>query len=99
MDNPLHYRGFWDCAEDTVCECVLDYSFLVSCPLEVLKITGDYYGSLEELIQMKCMLEKLSCLEHVEVHSRATGESKLKLLSDLQKLRRASSKCKFDVVS
>lgn len=94
----MHYRSYYDCAEDYVCKCVSDYSFLWSCPLEVLKIT-EYDGSFEELIQMKHFLEKLSCLELVEVHSEATGKRKLKLIADLQRLPRASSKCKFEVVS
>ncbi|CAD5326546.1 unnamed protein product [Arabidopsis thaliana] len=79
-------------------DCVSEYSFLVSCPLEVLKIT-EYYGSFRELMQMKHFLEKLSCLEPVKVHSQATGERKLKLIADLPRLPRASSKCNFEVVS
>ncbi|CAE6080578.1 unnamed protein product [Arabidopsis arenosa] len=98
IDGPLHYESYYRCAGDIVCECVSEYSFLVSCPLEVLKIT-EYYGCFRELMQMKHFLEKLSFLELVEVHSQATGERKLKLIADLQRLPRASSKCKFEVVS
>ncbi|XP_020880953.1 F-box/LRR-repeat protein At3g62440 isoform X2 [Arabidopsis lyrata subsp. lyrata] len=94
----LHYESYYRCAGDIVCECVAEYSFLVSCPLEVLKIT-EYYGCFRELMQMKHFLEKLLCLELVEIHSQATGERKLKLIADLQRLPRASSKCKFEVVS
>ncbi|KAL9295854.1 F-box/LRR-repeat protein [Arabidopsis thaliana] len=98
IDGPLHYESYYRCAGDIFCECVSEYSFLVSCPLEVLKIT-EYYGSFRELMHMKHFLEKLSCLELVEVHSQATGERKLKLIADLERLPRASSKCKFEVVS
>ncbi|ESQ43828.1 hypothetical protein EUTSA_v10006436mg, partial [Eutrema salsugineum] len=62
IDGRLHYRSFYYCPESTVCLCVSEYAFLLKCPLEILKIT-EYYGSLEELIQMKYILGKLSCLE------------------------------------
>ncbi|CAA7039657.1 unnamed protein product [Microthlaspi erraticum] len=86
INGPLHYKGVYYCEEDALCECVSDYSFLLSCPLEVLKIT-EYYGCLEELIQMKYILDKLSCLELVEVCSQATAnrtnrEKKKKLSLD-----------------
>ncbi|VVB06622.1 unnamed protein product [Arabis nemorensis] len=89
----LHFRKF-----NSLCHCVSEYSFLVSCPLEVLKIT-EYSGNPEELRQMEYILGKLSCLELVQVHfPMATGGKKAKLESDLQRLPRASSKCKFNVV-
>ncbi|EOA26003.1 hypothetical protein CARUB_v10019406mg [Capsella rubella] len=98
INGPLHNKNFYYCEEDSVCECVSEYSFFLSCPLEVVEI-NDYYGSPVELIQMKHFLEKLSCLKLVKVHSQATGKYKVKLIGDLQRLSRASSQCKFEIVS
>ncbi|KAL1226398.1 F-box/LRR-repeat protein [Cardamine amara subsp. amara] len=96
INGPLHYyRGIFVGPE--VCPCLWEYSFLMLCPLEVLIITV-YKGCPEELIQMKLILEKLSYLKEVKVHSPATGERKLKLIADLEKLPRASSMCEFKVV-
>ncbi|VVB06620.1 unnamed protein product [Arabis nemorensis] len=89
----LHFRKF-----NSLCHCLSEFSFLDSCPLEVLKIT-EYFGNQQELRQMEYILGKLSCLELVQIHfPMATGEKKAKLEYKLQKLPRASSKCKFNVV-
>ncbi|KAF3582813.1 hypothetical protein DY000_02033737 [Brassica cretica] len=74
-----------------------EYSCLLSCPVEVLKI-NEYYGSVNELEQMKHFLGKLPCLGLVEVCARATSsEAKLQIMADLLMIPRASSKCKIQV--
>ncbi|KAJ0255144.1 F-box domain-containing protein [Hirschfeldia incana] len=95
IEDSLHYGYHRD--EEVVCECVSGYSFLLSCPVEVLKI-NDYDGSDEELEQMKHFLGKLSCLELVEVRAKAaSSDVKLKITVDLLMLPRASTKCKVKV--
>lgn len=82
---------------ELVCQCASDYSFLLSCPLEVLKIT-EYDGTIVELEQMKHFLETLSCLELVVVHAQASNsDKKLQVMADLLMIPRASSKCKIQV--
>ncbi|KAL0741730.1 hypothetical protein Bca4012_083243 [Brassica carinata] len=94
IEGSLHYR-FGEGV--LVCECVSEYSFLLSCPVEVLKI-NKYNGYVNELEQMKHFLGKLSCLELVEVRAQATSsEEKLQIMADLLMLPRASSKCKIQV--
>ncbi|CAN6839275.1 unnamed protein product [Brassica oleracea] len=74
-----------------------EYSCLLSCPVEVLKI-NEYNGSVNELEQMKYFLGKLPCLELVEVCAQATSsEAKLQIMADLLMIPRASSKCKVQV--
>lgn len=82
---------------ELVCECVSEYSFLLSCSVEVLKINS-YDGAINDLEQMKHFLGKLSCLELVEVRAQAaSSEAKLKIMADLLMLPRASTDCKIHV--
>ncbi|XP_019082884.1 PREDICTED: F-box protein At3g62430-like [Camelina sativa] len=93
----LHYT--YDSYRDskTVCECLEDYSFLLTCPVEILKISH-FNGYIGEMVQVKHVLEKLQCLVLLEVHVQATSdEKKLQILDDLLMLPRASSKCKVEV--
>ncbi|KAL9832870.1 F-box/LRR-repeat protein [Arabidopsis thaliana] len=88
IDGPLHYN---EDRPKSVCHCLSGYSFLLSCPLEVLQIT-DYSGTPGEVEQLKHFLEKLSGLKLVKLHSLTRfGSDKKKLLM----LPRASSKCKI----
>ncbi|CAD5326225.1 unnamed protein product [Arabidopsis thaliana] len=90
IDGPLHYN---EDRPKSVCHCLSGYSFLLSCPLEVLQIT-DYSGTPGEVEQLKHFLEKLSGLKLVKLHSLTRfGSDKKKLLM----LPRASSKCKIKV--
>ncbi|XP_023639085.1 F-box/LRR-repeat protein At3g58980 [Capsella rubella] len=90
ISGPLHYN---EERPESVCECLSGYSFLLSCPLEVLEIT-DYCGTTGEVEQLKYFVEKLSCLKLVKLHSRKRhGGDRKKLLM----LPRASSKCKINV--
>ncbi|KFK35038.1 hypothetical protein AALP_AA5G226000 [Arabis alpina] len=92
INNFLHYPRQGD---RLVCQCVSDYSFLLSCPVKILEITK-YRGTRGELEQMKHFLEKLLCLERVVVHAWVRGEAKMKLEADFQMLPKASSKCKIE---
>ncbi|ESQ46932.1 hypothetical protein EUTSA_v10027779mg [Eutrema salsugineum] len=95
IPDRLHYgRGRRE--EVLVCQCVSEYSFLLSCPVEVLKI-NKYDGSIQELEQIKHFLGKLPCLELVEVHAQVSVDKKLQVTTDLLMLPRASSKCKIQV--
>ncbi|CAH8269106.1 unnamed protein product [Arabidopsis lyrata] len=90
IDGPLHYD---EDRPKSVCDCLSGYSFLLSCPLEVLQITN-YSGTTGEVEQLKHFLEKLSCLRLVKLHCpKRHGGDKKKLLM----LPRASSKCKIKV--
>ncbi|XP_019101750.1 PREDICTED: F-box protein At3g62430-like [Camelina sativa] len=81
----------------SVCECLEDYAFLLTCPIEILKIT-QFKGYIEEMVQLKRVLEKLQCLVLLEVHVKVSSdEEKLQILADLLMLPRASSKCKVEV--
>ncbi|KAG5373627.1 hypothetical protein IGI04_043057 [Brassica rapa subsp. trilocularis] len=74
-----------------------EYSCLLSCPVEVLKI-NEYYGSVNELEQTKHFLGKLPCLELVVVCARETSsEAKLQIMAELLMIPRASSKCKIQL--
>ncbi|KAL0725105.1 hypothetical protein Bca4012_039704 [Brassica carinata] len=95
IEDSLHYE--YHSTDEVICQCVSGYSFLLSCPVEVLKINC-YDGSVEELEQMKHFLGKLSCLELVEVRAKAaSSDAKLKIMADLLMLPRASTKCKVKV--
>ncbi|KAL0815831.1 hypothetical protein Bca101_072275 [Brassica carinata] len=63
--GPLHYN---EEQPESVCNCLLGYSFLLSCPTKVLQIT-DYRGTIGEVDQLKHFIEKLSCLKLVKLHS------------------------------
>ncbi|KAF3522976.1 hypothetical protein F2Q69_00048619 [Brassica cretica] len=95
IEDSLHYEYFR--TDEVVCECVSRYSFLLSCPVEVLKINC-YDGSVNVLEQMEHFLGKLSCLELVEVRAKAaSSDAKLKIMADLLMIPRASTKCKVKV--
>ncbi|CAF2057949.1 unnamed protein product [Brassica oleracea var. botrytis] len=95
IEDSLHYEYFR--TDEVVCECVSGYSFLLSCPVEVLKINC-YDGSVNVLGQMEHFLGKLSCLELVEVRAKAaSSDAKLKIMADLLMIPRASTKCKVKV--
>ncbi|KAF3518035.1 hypothetical protein DY000_02061004 [Brassica cretica] len=95
IEDSLHYEYFR--TDEVVCECVSGYSFLLSCPVEVLKINC-YDGSVNVLEQMEHFLGKLSCLELVEVRAKAaSSDAKLKIMADLLMIPRASTKCKVKV--
>ncbi|KAJ0237248.1 F-box domain-containing protein [Hirschfeldia incana] len=91
IKGTLHYDRY-----DSVCRCVSGYSFLLSCPVKVVKIT-EYGGTADELIQLKHILEKLSRLELLEVSIRGTDDMKFQKAKDLLMLPRASSKCQIKV--
>jgi len=91
----LHYHGYGD--ENSVCECLDGYSFLLSCPIEILKIT-EFGGEIEEMEQVEYVLENLLCLVLLEIHVKTKKiDRKLQILADLLMLPRASSKCKVQV--
>ncbi|CAA0388072.1 unnamed protein product [Arabidopsis thaliana] len=91
----LHYHGYGD--ENSVCECLDGYSFLLSCPIEILKIT-EFGGEIKEMEQVEYVLENLLCLVLLEIHVKTKKiDRKLQILADLLMLPRASSKCKVQV--
>ncbi|KAL0805205.1 hypothetical protein Bca101_097696 [Brassica carinata] len=95
IEDSLHYEYFR--TDEVVCECVSGYSFLLSCPVEVLKINC-YDGSVNMLEQMEHFLGKLSCLDLVEVRAKAaSSDAKLKIMADLLMIPRASTKGKVKV--
>lgn len=65
-DDSSGYVGEDDDDDYLVCECVSEYSFLLSCHMKFLEITK-YSITKGELEQMKHFVEKLSCLELVKV--------------------------------
>ncbi|XP_010468953.1 PREDICTED: F-box protein At3g62430 [Camelina sativa] len=88
----LHYRNLI-----SVCECLKEYSFLLTCPIEILKITH-FNGYIREMVQLKRVLEKLQFLVLLDVHVKVSSdEEKLQILADLLMVPRASSKCKVQV--
>ncbi|KAL1226159.1 putative F-box/LRR-repeat protein [Cardamine amara subsp. amara] len=94
INGTLHYDR-WDL--EYVCQCVVGYSFLLTCRIEVLKITR-FQGAIREMVQIEHVLEKLPCLKLLELHVQARGEyKKRKIIEDLGMLPRASSKCKVEV--
>ncbi|KAJ0237280.1 F-box domain-containing protein [Hirschfeldia incana] len=97
IKGPLHGPWPYD-PSDLVCDCVSGYSFLLTCPVKVVKIT-DYGGTTGELIQLKHILEKLSRLELLEVHIRGTDDMKFQKAKDLLMLPRASTKCQIKVIN
>ncbi|CAD5326545.1 unnamed protein product [Arabidopsis thaliana] len=96
--DDLHYTFYQDYLDlNSVCKCLEGYSFLLSCPLENLKIT-QFGGEIEEMVQIKHVLENLKCLVLLELQVDETrDEEKLHILADLLMLPRASSKCKVQV--
>ncbi|CAL9230402.1 unnamed protein product, partial [Arabidopsis halleri] len=61
----------------------LGYSFLLSCPIKVLKIT-EFVGDIGEIVQVKHVLGKLPCLELLEVDVQARrDDKKLQIMADL----------------
>ncbi|AED92185.1 putative F-box/LRR-repeat protein [Arabidopsis thaliana] len=97
IEGPLHYNFYEKLDLEAVCECLLGYSFLLSCPIKVLKIT-EFVGDIGEIVQMKHVLGKLPCLELLEVHVQARrDDKKLQIMADLLMLPRTSSKCKVKV--
>ncbi|EOA37751.1 hypothetical protein CARUB_v10012566mg, partial [Capsella rubella] len=82
---------------ESVCKCVEGYSFLLSCPIEILKI-NQFHGYIGEMAQIKHILEKLQCLVLLEVHVEGRSDDDLQILVDLLMLPRASSKCKVQVM-
>jgi len=97
FQGPLHYNFYEKLDLEAVCECLLGYSFLLSCPIKVLKIT-EFVGDIGEIVQMKHVLGKLPCLELLEVHVQARrDDKKLQIMADLLMLPRTSSKCKVKV--
>ncbi|KAG7561758.1 F-box domain [Arabidopsis thaliana x Arabidopsis arenosa] len=94
-DLHYEYREYLDLK--SVCECLEGYSFLLSCPVEILTIT-QFSGRIGEMVQIKHVLEKLQCLVLLEVHvEERRVDNKLQILADLLMLPRASSKCKVQV--
>lgn len=93
IKGTLHYQVYnrSDC-----CDCLSEYSFLVSCPVKVLKIT-EYGGTSDEFIQLINILEKLSRLELLEVTTLGTANEKFQIDKELQMLPKALSKCKIKV--
>lgn len=73
VQGTLHY-------DPIDCECLSGYSFLLSCPVKVLKIT-EYMGTIGEVEQLKHFLGKLTCLELLEVKTHV--KDKLQISKDL----------------
>uniref|UniRef100_M4ERQ4 FBD domain-containing protein n=1 Tax=Brassica campestris TaxID=3711 RepID=M4ERQ4_BRACM len=87
--GPLHfYDEYGEESEPLICECLSEYSFLSSCHVKILEII-DYCGTKGEMGQMKKFLEKLPCLELVNIH--ASAKAKLTFCTDLQVLPRAGN--------
>ncbi|XP_010468897.1 PREDICTED: putative F-box/LRR-repeat protein At5g15620 [Camelina sativa] len=83
--------------EESVCECLKGYTFLSPCYIEVIKIR-ECKGDRGEMVQIKHMLEKLPCLELLEIHLKpGRDETKLQIMTDLLTSRRSSSKSKYTV--
>ncbi|KAG7561383.1 FBD domain [Arabidopsis thaliana x Arabidopsis arenosa] len=81
--------------DESICECLSEYSFLESCLVKTVEIT-EYSGTKKELEHMKHFLEKLSCLELVKVCSNETDdEEQIQLRTNLLNIPR-SSKCKIE---
>ncbi|KAG5399390.1 hypothetical protein IGI04_021204 [Brassica rapa subsp. trilocularis] len=93
IKGTLHYDKY-----DYICNCVSGYSFLLSCPVKVVKIT-EYGGTADELLQLKYILEKLSRLERLEVSIWGTDDMKFQKAKDLLMLPRASTKCKIKIIN
>ncbi|KAG2298249.1 hypothetical protein Bca52824_034721 [Brassica carinata] len=91
IKGTLHYDTY-----SSVCECLSGCSFLLSCPVKVVKIT-EYGGTADELLQLKNILGKLPCLELLEVRILGTNRRKFQEAKDLLMLPRASSKCQIKV--
>ncbi|KAG7566704.1 Leucine-rich repeat 2, partial [Arabidopsis suecica] len=97
LEHSLHYASLTDREEwGLVCQCVSKYSFLLTCHVEVLKI-NEYWGTLEELEQIKHFLEKLSCLKLVKIRAQVKVDKQVQVMADLLMLPRASTKCKIQV--
>ncbi|KAL1226400.1 putative F-box/LRR-repeat protein [Cardamine amara subsp. amara] len=76
----LHYN---DDDVETVCHCLVGYSFLLTCHIEVLKIT-EFKGDIGEMVQIKHVLEKLPSLELLELHVHPTRlDRKQQIMDDL----------------
>ncbi|CDY72479.1 BnaCnng77860D [Brassica napus] len=89
IKGPLHfYDEYGEESEPLICECLSEYSFLSSCHVKILEII-DYCGTKGEMGQMKKFLEKLPCLELVNIH--ASAKAKLTFCTDLQVLPRAGN--------
>lgn len=85
---------------DYVCDCVLGYSCLLSCRIEVLEITLWYGGETDELQQVKHFLGKLPCLQLLKVNvSRSYDGEKRRIDNYLQQLPSASSRCRIEIIS
>ncbi|KAG7555384.1 F-box domain [Arabidopsis suecica] len=94
IEGTLHYNLYSKLDLEAVCTCLLGYSFLLSCPIKVLKITK-FVGDIGEIVQVKHVLGKLPCLELLEVDVQARrDDKKQQIMADLLMLPRASSKCK-----
>ncbi|KAF2585444.1 hypothetical protein F2Q70_00036419 [Brassica cretica] len=89
IKGPLHfYDEYGEESEPLICECLSEYSFLSSCHVKILEII-DYCRTKGELGQMKKFLEKLPCLELVNVH--ASAKANLTFGTDLQVLPKAGN--------
>ncbi|KAG2273257.1 hypothetical protein Bca4012_086157 [Brassica carinata] len=89
IKGTLHYEAYN--RSDCVCDCLSEYSFLMSCPVKVLKIT-EYGGTPNEFLQLINILEKLSGLELLEVTTVGTAYEKFQIAKELQMLPKALSK-------
>ncbi|KAL1222098.1 F-box/LRR-repeat protein [Cardamine amara subsp. amara] len=94
IEGGLHYVE----EPDYVCHCLLGYSFLLSCRVEVMEITLWEHGTIEELEQVKHFLGKLPCLKLLIVNTSrwASDNEKLRIIKDLRRLPRASPKCRVE---
>lgn len=107
LQGGLHYAEEPDDVEepndveehDYVCGCMSGYSCLLTCPLEILELELWEHGTIGELEQIKHFLGKLSRLELLKVHSRErlSNKEKLRIVTDLLILPRASPKCKIQI--
>ncbi|XP_019102447.1 PREDICTED: F-box/LRR-repeat protein At3g58980-like [Camelina sativa] len=84
---------------DYVCQCLLGYSCLLTCPVEVLEITLWYGGTTGELQQVKHFLGKLPRLELLKVYTwrRISNSEKLRIHTHIQMFPRTSSNCRVQL--
>ncbi|KAL1222060.1 F-box/LRR-repeat protein [Cardamine amara subsp. amara] len=81
-----------------VCDCLLGYSFLLSCRVEVMEISLGDHRIIQELEQVKHFLGKLPCLELLRVNTPqwTSDNEKFRIIKDLRRFHRASPKCRVE---
>ncbi|KAL1222062.1 F-box/LRR-repeat protein [Cardamine amara subsp. amara] len=94
IKGELHYVG----GPAYVCDCLLGYSFLLLCRVEVMEISLGDHRIIEELEQVKHFLGKLPCLELLIVNTPqwTSDNEKLEIIKDLRSFHRALRKCRIE---